>query len=294
MLGAGVVLSAAPVARADGPGYTDQGVNADGYRQISLAAGGSPPPADTANGTYRADVSWTAPDGLRRSYRIIVPAGLPSPAPVVVAMGGLYLSVANTQATQHWEDNSTGQVVVYAQGYGASLNAGACCGYAAAHDVDDVGYLVTTLGHVAAQWPIQRSRTFMTGFSNGAMMAYRFACERSDLVAAIGPVAGTDEASCAPNHGRTTPVAVRHLHGERDTTVPWEGTDNAGFCSCRMVPVPRALAAWERTNKDAAPVAATLLAQVGHRWPRPADGLDATAELLRFFDDHPRSSAAVS
>ncbi len=289
------VLAAAPAAAADPPpaGYTDNGTSSDGYHQIALSPGGEPPPAETSGGTYRADVSWTAPDGLPRSYRVIVPPGLPATAPYVVAMGGLYLPVSNTQSTQGWDAYAEQHrfVVVYAQGYGSSLNAGVCCGYAAAHDVDDVGYLVTTLGHVNAQWPRDPLRTDVAGFSNGAMMAYRFACERSDLVAAIGVAAGTNESDCTPNHGQTSPVAVRHVHGRADTTVPYDGTDNASVCSCPITPVPPVLASWERTNRDVAPVEATLVDGMGHRWPRAADGygIDATELFLGFFAAHPKA-----
>lgn len=51
-------------------------------------------------------------------------------------------------------------------------------------------------------------------------MAYRFACERADLVAAIAPVAGSVGIdSCRP----ARPVSVSIIHGRADEYVPYGG-----------------------------------------------------------------------
>jgi poly(3-hydroxybutyrate) depolymerase len=272
------LLLAAVLARPASaePGYVDNGVNAEGYHQITLYDGGTPPPADTTEGPYKADIRWTAADGRTRTYRVIVPQGLPSSAPYVVTMGGLYLCLGNTQATQNWERYG-GFAVVYAQGVGCSFNAGRCCGQAVRDNVDDVAYLQDVLRLTGSTWPRDGSRTMVAGFSNGAMMAYTFACLHPELVSAVGAVAGTDVSECKP---KDAPVAVRHVHGDQDTVVPWDGTDNAPYCSCRLDPVPRILKAWEKTG---APVEATRLPAMGHKWATEADGLDATATFVDFL-----------
>jgi polyhydroxybutyrate depolymerase len=272
-------------AGAATPSYVDSGTNADGYHQITLYDGGLPPPADTSSGPYKADIRWTAADGRTRTYRIIVPPDLPRPAPYVVGMGGLYLCLGNTQATQAWEQHP-GVAVVYAQGVGCSFNAGRCCGQASRDGVDDVAYLRDVLRYTDATWPRDGSRTMVAGFSNGGMMAYRFACEQPSLVSAVGVDAGTDVADCRPD----SPVAVRHVHGGADTVVPYDGTENASYCSCELPPVPSVLAQWQRADRaTGTPVEATALPAMGHRWATAADGLDATGAFLDFLAAHPRT-----
>ncbi len=278
-----ILLSAlaARSAAAEGPSYVDNGTNAEGYHQITLYDGGLPPPADTSEGPYKADIRWTAADGRTRTYRVIIPQGLSTPAPYVVGMGGLFLCLGNTQSTQAWEHHQD-VAVIYAQGVGCSFNAGTCCGQATRDNIDDVAYLRQVLSLTESTQPRDSRRTMVAGFSNGAMMAYTFACLHPELVSAVGADAGTDVSACKPKDG---PVAVRHIHGDQDTVVPYDGTENAPYCTCRLDPVPRILKAWEKTG---APVEATRLATMGHKWATGADGLDATATFVDFLLTHPR------
>jgi polyhydroxybutyrate depolymerase len=64
-------------------------------------------------------------------------------------------------------------------------------------------------------------RTYVVGNSSGAFMSYRFACDRADLVTAIGPVAGAPLTDCADPPSR--PVPVVSVHGKADTVVPYNG-----------------------------------------------------------------------
>jgi polyhydroxybutyrate depolymerase len=101
-----------------------------------------------------------------------------------------------------------------------------CCDFDSTH-VDDVGYLGGLLDELlASDWPIDPDRVFLIGHSNGGFMSYRMACERSDIIAAIAPLAGdasSQPASCTPEH----PVNVLHMHGTADDTVPFDGITGA-------------------------------------------------------------------
>ncbi len=87
---------------------------------------------------------------------------------------------------------------------------------------DDVAYLGGLLDTVIAERPIDRSRVFIVGHSNGAFMAYRMACDRSDVVTAIAGLAGL-AASTASTCNPQKPVAILHIHGTADTEVPYDG-----------------------------------------------------------------------
>jgi polyhydroxybutyrate depolymerase len=99
-------------------------------------------------------------------------------------------------------------------------NAGACCGYAAANGVDDVGFALALLEAVARGTPVDATRVYATGLSNGAMMAYRLAHDAGDRIAGIMPVAGALRiAPFAPRR----PMPIVHLHSIDDPRARFEG-----------------------------------------------------------------------
>ena len=84
-----------------------------------------------------------------------------------------------------------GVIVVYPDGSGAGAgrrlltwNAGECCGYAQQARAGDVAIALAILKKLASELPIDRTRVYVTGHSNGAMMAYRVAAETADRIAA--------------------------------------------------------------------------------------------------------------
>lgn len=55
---------------------------------------------------------------------------------------------------------------------------------------DDVGFLMTLIGQLKSDYPIDSSRIYMTGYSNGASMTNTFAFKYADVLAAAAPVSG--------------------------------------------------------------------------------------------------------
>ena len=94
-----------------------------------------------------------------------------------------------------------------------------CCDFDGTHP-DDVGYIGGLIDDVMASWPVDPHQVYVLGHSNGGYMAYRMACERADVIAAIAPLAGlasSTPALCNPSR----PVNVLHMHGTADDTVPY-------------------------------------------------------------------------
>jgi polyhydroxybutyrate depolymerase len=105
-------------------------------------------------------------------------------------------------------------------------NAGDCCGSAAEQGVDDVGYLASVISSLTAQGLTGPGQVYLVGSSNGAMLSYRFACERRELVAGVVGLAGPlVRPTCQDARG----VRVLHVHGMRDTTVPVGGGGAGDF-----------------------------------------------------------------
>jgi len=87
---------------------------------------------------------------------------------------------------------------------------------------DDVGFIRQLIVTLQAQISPDPKKIFVTGLSNGGMMAHRIGVQLSDLVAAIGVIEGTlispgDPATVPP---AVAPVSVLIIHGDQDPTVP--------------------------------------------------------------------------
>lgn len=119
-----------------------------------------------------------------------------------------------------------GFVVVYPDGTGKlgrrllTWNAGGCCGPAQADHVDDVAFTLAVLKRLGADLPLDYTRVYVTGHSNGAMMAYRVAAEASDRIAAVAAVAGM---MVIERFAPSRPVPVLHIHSEDDPRAPYRG-----------------------------------------------------------------------
>lgn len=64
---------------------------------------------------------------------------------------------------------------------------------------------------------------YVSGLSNGAPMAYFYACSRADLVEAVLSVAGTQTAEAAAICHPNRPVGLVIVHGTLDPVVPYNG-----------------------------------------------------------------------
>jgi polyhydroxybutyrate depolymerase len=142
---------------------------------------------------------------------------------MVVALHGGLGSADQFADNSRFEDlaEAEGFIVVFPDGVDRTWNAGACCGPAVRKGIDDVGFLAALIEHLGGTLPVNRERVFVTGHSNGAMMTFRFACERSDVVAAAAPVAGSLEIPVCSPPGRGVDLFV--IHGDSDRNHPLEG-----------------------------------------------------------------------
>ena len=98
-------------------------------------------------------------------------------------------------------------------------NAGGCCGPAERENVDDVRYIEDFIRSMTEKYPVDTSRIYLMGHSNGAMMSYRFACERPGVVAAMVAVSGP----LMVDHCSARGLKVLHIHGALDEHVPLAG-----------------------------------------------------------------------
>jgi polyhydroxybutyrate depolymerase len=262
--------------------------------------------------------------GIDRTYRVYRPAALDrqTPVPLVVVLHGGFGTVAQAEKSYRWdaEAETEGFVVVYPDGMRRSWNAGGlCCGKAQRDQIDDVGFLTDMIAEVARTENIDPRRVYMTGMSNGAAMAYRYACEGSTPIAAFGTVSGTMTEPCP--HPRA--VSLMEIHGRDDRNIPIEGGNGTkGVTGISWKPLAETIDLFRRAGECAEPrisasspvttsvstcktgreVILTTIAGAGHQWPGgrphaslatvllhpdpPSTALDATATLWEFFRRH--------
>lgn len=251
-------------------------------------------------------------EGRLRTFQIHLPDGYDdtSAVPLVLSFHGRNSSSSQQQflSAMNAKADDEGFIAVHPDGIGQTWNVGFCCGEAMSADVDDVSFVRAMLDWLEATYCVDSSRIYATGLSNGGFLAHRLACEVSDRVAAIAPVAGTKgTAPCTP--GRAVPVL--HFHGTADAVVPYEGF--GGFAS-----VDSTMSGWVSRNgcdstsgvvydtgdvtceewtgcDDGARVRLCTVDGGGHQWPGGfdipglgynTDDISATDAMWDFFSAH--------
>jgi polyhydroxybutyrate depolymerase len=266
--------------------------------------------------------------GMARTFSVYVPAkyvaATSTPDTLVFVFHGLTETATGNGLSIDYisqmdpVSDAQGFLVVYPQGIGNSWNAGRCCGQAVSSNVDDVGFFDDMVAWVESKYCVDPKRVYAAGLSNGGFFSNRLACERANVVAAIGPVAGTlDITPCNPSR----PVPVFEVHGTADTVVAFDGGSSSEALS-----VEQAISTWEGLDKctDSMPAtvytngsgngAATcteetmcsggsavelcVIAGGGHQWPGGKDDslgvlgllsndLDTSTMMMKFFQEHP-------
>jgi polyhydroxybutyrate depolymerase len=191
----------------------------------------------------------------QRTYRVHLPPGFAESKalPVLLAFHG---GGGSAQGFQKYAGldavaDREGFVVVYPDGSGRlgrrllTWNAGGCCGPAREDRVDDVGFALRLLADLSRDLPLDRTRVYATGHSNGAMMTYRLAAEAADRIAAIAAAAGAMQVAVFQP---SRPMPVLHIHSVDDPRALYAGGLGPAFPFTRRRvehnPVEAELARW--------------------------------------------------
>ena len=323
MLLAGALLLSGCVARPSGsPGAGESPSTPSGTVPSGAVPSGAVPPrtpsgsAPTTSAPSRRALSGTVSRSLQvggatRSYLLHLPATLPAQRSLVVVLHGGFGSARQAEAAYGWDElaDREGVLVAYPQGDGAAWNAGDCCGAPARKRTDDVAFIEAMVADVRARYGVTRARTFVTGMSNGALMAYRLACD-TNLFASVAAVAGTIVTGCQ----HPAPISVLHIHGLDDDRVRFDGGRGSGPAGVDGMPIPDVIALWRKADDcsdavvverppltssrsscpDGHVVELITIAGAGHQWPGaatrregadpPSTALDATRTSWEFFD----------
>ncbi|MGZ6942544.1 MAG: alpha/beta hydrolase family esterase, partial [Oryzihumus sp.] len=175
--------------------------------------------------------------GVARSYRLFVPSRLPATPLRLVVVLHYYSGTGAAMETLTGFDKGAaalGSLVAYPDAVQRAWNAGGCCGSAASPSgPDDVAFLDAVLDDIEGRYQVDRAKVSVGGWSNGGMLAYRYACERAVRVHDYFVGSGVPVAPSCPLEGR---VAILHVHGLLDTTVPWSGTRTSPLTPTGVMP----------------------------------------------------------
>jgi len=279
--------------------------------------------------------------GIERRYALYLPStydGL-KPLPVVLMLHGGGGSAKGAIEETGWEKKAEaeGFIAVFPEALPPEPRAPASFGknpqiwndgsgrlHAGERNIDDVGFVRALIQLLIAQYKVDSRRIYVTGFSNGASMAFRLGVELSTLIAAIAPVAGafwlTDP---RPEH----PRSLLYITGTDDPLNPMDGGAPRLLGSLNMLggkpkpPVFDSIQKWldlahlsldpgleesksgvrtqrSKPVKGGCELVFVMIQGAGHAWPggksllnarfvgETTDKLDATATIWDFFKAH--------
>lgn len=273
--------------------------------------------------------------GQAREYLLHVPSGRAGggPRPLVIFLHG-------AGGTAAWADGETGwSALADSEGFALALpeglppdpdqppkfltnpprwNDGSNGPTGVPPTADDVAFLAAVIDDAISRAGADPRRVYLSGFSNGAGMAFRAAAELADRVAAVAPVAGYCR---IPDPRPTRPVPTLYLIGTADPLVPLRGGEVRSPWLHRLVrrrPVADTLDRWAdaigcgpvpivesdmngvrvEVYPGPAEFRVVLIDGLGHHWPGgkgqmnhriagpPSDKIDATAAVWEFFRRH--------
>ena len=264
--------------------------------------------------------------GQKREYLLYVPKSYDhgKPTPLVISLHGAMNWPTFQKNVSRWNDlaDRQGFIVAYPAGAGTGLKAWFMEGARTPSRMPDVRFISELIDTLEARYDVDPARIYANGFSNGGGMAFALSCTLSHRIAAIGAVSAAQSLPwswCTD----TTAVPMIAFHGTADPFVPYDGAGTSWLNPAPFPNVRRWAADWARRNgcaprsadsvvangvvrtayggcrNDASVVLYTIRGG-GHQWPggkpipawlvgRPTDGIDATALMWAFFQQHPLS-----
>lgn len=261
---------------------------------------------DAPSSRPAGDISMSARvDNRDRNWILHIPKSYDGAAsrPLVFMFHGGFGNAKQAADQYHWREKSDaeGFFVAFPQGVGLAptWNAGYCCGAASRDNVNDILFVKTIFEELLRTYPIDTSRIYTTGMSNGAMFSYRLAAECSDWITAAAPVAGSiggranarAELYQIPNPKNPVPMFI--IHGKLDKNVLYHGglTEVGAVLGREDMSVAQSVQFWVKANgcetrpsrevsksgnvikekytnsKNGAAVELITIENAGHSWP---------------------------
>lgn len=230
--------------------------------------------------------------GQPRTYVLHVPTTVSSrpttPAALVVALHGGMGNGAQLENTSQLDSEADrlGFVVAYPEGRlltssgGFTVrtwNGGGCCAPATTADVDDVGFVAAVITALANATAVDPRRIVVGGHSNGAILTWRLACERSDVLSTAVIVEGSlERPACTPGRG----VSLTQIHGDDDRLLPLAGGYGTGLSGTNFTSAAASQTMWTTAQRCASPAVSSADHLTITTWSGCADGTTTTQIVI--------------
>ncbi len=251
-----------------------------------------------------------------REFILFAPADTSGPTPVVMVFhggGGGDEWMANKSRALTRTFNDAGYAVAFMDGSSRrnseklrTWNAGHCCAYAQKANINEAAYADAAAEAINKRIGMDRSRIFLMGHSNGAMLSYRLAGQMKVAPRAIAPVSGANFAD-QPDVPDRTSIFMYHANDDEvlsfdgnpdDKAERWRTAPHLAFpkAEARLadlkscgpatpLPAPTGLSTTTRACAGGSVLVATAAETGGHEWPsRPQADFSIEQALLAFFD----------
>jgi len=174
--------------------------------------------------------------GATRRYAIYIPKELgETPCPLIFELhgGGVYIEDMTGESGHKtpyklWMNLADIEkfIVVYPEGLNGAYDAPTwndCrANSVVSSTADDVGFISALIKEISSAHNINANRIYVSGTSNGGLMALRLAVELSDKIAAVAAIAASmpDSSECGQP---VNPVSVLFMNGTADSHLPYNG-----------------------------------------------------------------------
>lgn len=163
-------------------------------------------------------------NGVDRVYFYYVPSDYSTDQslPLLLVLHGLTQTGGGVMDITNFNEIAEQEkfIAVYPSGLSNAWNANMNVSVSTA---DDKGFLEALISYFQQNFNTNPYQQYLCGFSNGAFMSHKMACESDLCFAAIATVSGTMSdtvyANCNPSHK----TSVLHIHGTADAVVPYNG-----------------------------------------------------------------------
>jgi polyhydroxybutyrate depolymerase len=172
-------------------------------------------------------------DKVKREYFLYLPSSYSDKdeSPIVLNFHGFGGTAAGQLYYSDWRELSDkfGFILIYPQGLelqkgGSHWNPDPISSGGKSTS-NDLGFIRKLLRKISIKYSVDASRTYATGYSNGAGMAYGLAHHESELIAGIAPVSGLMSDRNLLTRQAVSPVGLISFNGDQDSVRPVSGIE---------------------------------------------------------------------
>ena len=190
-----------------------------------------PPPIELGKQEGEGVVgAWVHSGFYDRTYTLhLPPESSPTPKPLLVMLHGAGDTGASFRAriAADAQTDAAGFITVYPDGIGGTWSVGCGCTTAELAGANDIIFLETLIRQLVDGLPVDTTRIYLAGYSQGGQLAQRYGCSSDAPPAGIASVAASLYRGVAQSCAPASPFSVILIHGDADAVMRFDGFGGA-------------------------------------------------------------------